>query len=195
MPTVPQIVTAAPRLNQYLVYLSDTWSVTPNFSAMGSLRYVGQHARTSDEQPVIYGDGAIDPHLALAYTFDRLNGVRVTFDRNSVPPLPLEVQRTCVPASACSNDSGGNANGAVASYPLVPETANDYAFSYEHGGRTQVRLTYFVELEHNVIDVLPTIIATPSMPAKTPTRLAFPPTPATCARMGWSCGCTTADLH
>ena len=48
VPTVPQIVTAAPRLNQYLVYMSDTWSVTPNFSAMGSLRYVGQHAQTSD---------------------------------------------------------------------------------------------------------------------------------------------------
>jgi hypothetical protein len=156
VPTVPQIVTAAPRLNQYLVYMSDTWSVTPNFSAMGSLRYVGQHAQTSDNPPVIYGDGALDPHLALAYTFSGLNGLRATFDHNSVPPLPLEVQRTCVPASQCSDDSGGNANGAVPSFPLAPETADDYAFSYEHGGRTQVRLTYFAELEQNVIDVLPT---------------------------------------
>ena len=156
VPTVPQIVTAAPRLNQYLVYMSDTWSITPNFSAMGSLRYVGQHAQTSDNPPVIYGDGALDPHLALAYTFGGLSGLRATFDHNSVPPLPLEVQRTCVPASQCSNDSGGNANGAVPSYPLAPETADDYAFSYEHGGRTQVRLTYFSELEQNVIDVLPT---------------------------------------
>jgi Carboxypeptidase regulatory-like domain len=156
VPTVPQIVTAAPRLNQYLVYLSDTWSVTPAFSATGSLRYVGQHAQTSDNPPVIYGDGAIDPHLALAYTFAGLNGLRATFDHNSVPPLPLEVQRTCVPASACSNDSGGNANGAVPSFPLAPETSDAYAFSYERGGRTQVRLTYFAELEQNVIDVLPT---------------------------------------
>jgi|HubBroStandDraft_4_1064222.scaffolds.fasta_scaffold00004_35 hypothetical protein len=156
VPTVPQIVTAAPRLNQYLVYVSDTWSVTPHFSAMGSLRYVGQHTQTSDDPPVIYGDGALDPHLALAYTFAGLNGFRATFDHNSVPPLPLEVQRTCVPASACSNDSGGNANGSVPSYPLAPETADDYAFSYERGGRTQVRLTYFVEVEQNVIDVLPT---------------------------------------
>ena len=156
VPTVPQIVTAAPRLNQYLVYMNDTWSVTPNFSAMGSLRYVGQHAQTSDNPPVIYGDGALDPHLALAYTFAALNGLRATFDHNSVPPPPLEVQRTCVPASQCSNDSGGDANGAVPSYPLAPETSDDYAFSYEHGGRTQVRLTYFVELEQNVIDVLPT---------------------------------------
>jgi hypothetical protein len=156
VPTVPQIVTAAPRLNQYLVYVSDTWSVTPDFSAMGSLRYVGQHAQTSDNPPVIYGDGAIDPHLALAYTFAGLNGLRATFDHNSVPPLPLEVQRTCVPASACSDDSGGNANGAIPSFPLAPETSDDYAFSYERGGRTQVRLTYFAELEQNVIDVLPT---------------------------------------
>ena len=156
VPTVPQIVTAAPRLNQYLVYVSDTWSVTPNFSAMGSLRYVGQHAQTSDNPPVIYGDGAIDPHLALAYTFAGLNGLRATFDHNSVPPLPLEVQRTCVPASACSDDSGSNANGAIPSFPLAPETADDYSFSYERGGRTQVRLTYFIELEQNVIDVLPT---------------------------------------
>ncbi|MGA2760114.1 MAG: TonB-dependent receptor [Candidatus Cybelea sp.] len=144
VPTVPQIVTAAPRLNQYLVYVSDTWSVTPNFSAMGSLRYVGQHAQTSDSPPVIYGDGALDPHLALAYTFARDNGLRATFDHNSVPPLPLEVQRTCVPASQCPSN------------PLAPETSDDYAFSYERGGRTQVRLTYFVELEQNVIDVLPT---------------------------------------
>jgi hypothetical protein len=156
VPTVPQIVTAAPRLNQYLAYVSDTWSATPNFSAMGSLRYVGQHAQTSDNPPVIYGDGALDPHLALAYTLGGLNGLRATFDHNSVPPLPLEVQRTCVPASACSDDSGGKANGAVPSFPLAPETSDDYAFSYERGGRMQVRLTYFVELEQNVIDVLPT---------------------------------------
>jgi Carboxypeptidase regulatory-like domain len=156
VPTVPQIVTAAPRLNQYLVYVSDAWNVTPNFSAMGSLRYVGQHSQTSDSAPVIYGDSAIDPHLGLAYAFAGRNGLRATFDHNSVPPLPLEVQRTCVPASACSDDSGSNANGAVPSYPLAPETANDYAFSYEHGGRMQLRLTYFIELEQNVIDVLPT---------------------------------------
>ena len=156
VPTVPQVVTAAPRLNQYLVYVSDTWSVTPSLSAMGSLRYVGQHSQTSDNPPVIYGDGAIDPHLSLAYTFAGQNALRATFDHNSVMPLPLEVQRTCVPASACSNDSGGSANGAIPSFPLAPETSNDYAFSYEHGGRTQVRLTYFIELEQDVIDVLPT---------------------------------------
>jgi hypothetical protein len=153
VPTVPQIITAAPRLNQYLVYLSDTWSMTPHFSAMGSLRYVGQHSQTSNG--LIYGDGAVDPHLALAYTFDGLNGFRANFDHTSSPPLPLEVQRTCTPASDCSNDSGENASGSVPSFPLAPETADDYALSYEHGGPIQVRLTYFLEREKNVIDVLP----------------------------------------
>jgi hypothetical protein len=153
VPTVPQIITAAPRLNQYLVYLSDTWSMTPHFSAMGSLRYIGQHSQTSDG--LVYGDGAIDPHLALAYRFAGSNGFRANFDHTSAPPLPLEVQRTCTPASDCSNDSGENANGSVPSFPLAPETADDYAISYEHGGPIQVRLTYFAEREKNVIDVLP----------------------------------------
>ncbi len=153
VPTVPQIITATPRLNQYLVYASDAWSMTPRFSAMGSLRYIGQHSQTSDG--LIYGDGAIDPHLALAYTFAGSNGFRANFDHTSTPPLPLEVQRTCRPASDCSNDSGGNAGGSVPSFPLAPETADDYALSYEHGGPVQVRLTYFVQREKNVIDVLP----------------------------------------
>jgi hypothetical protein len=153
VPTVPQIVTAAPRLNQYLVYLSDTWSLTPHFSVMGSLRYVGQHTQTSTN--VIYGDDAIDPHLALAYTFAGLNGFRLNFDHTSTPPLPLEVQRTCTPASDCSGNSGSNAGGSVPSLPLAPEAADAYAVSYEHGGPIRVRLTYFAQREKNVIDVLP----------------------------------------
>jgi len=153
VPTIPQIITAAPRLNQYLVYLSDTWSMTQHFSMMGSLRYVGQHSQTSTD--VIYGDGALDPHLALAYTFDGLNGFRFNFDHTSSMPLPLEVQRSCTPASACSGDSGSDAGGTVPSLPLAPETANVYALSYEHGGPTQIRLTAFAQFEKNVIDVLP----------------------------------------
>lgn len=153
VPTVPQTVTAAPRLNQYLAYASDTWSATPHLSVLGSLRYVGQHAQTSDG--VAYGDGAVDPHLAIAYTFDKLNGFRANFDHTSAPPLPLEVQRTCTPASQCSDDSGPGANGAIPSLPLATETADVFAFSYEHGGPTQVRLTYFAQFEKNVIDVLP----------------------------------------
>ena len=153
---MPQIVTAAPRLNQYLVYVSDTWSVTPNLSAMGSLRYVGQHSQTSDNPPVIYGGGAIDPHLALAYTFAGQNGLRATFDHNSVMPLPLEVQRTCVPASACSNDSGGSANGAIPSFRWRPRPRTITRSPTNTAAERRCALTYFVVLEQNVIDVLPT---------------------------------------
>jgi hypothetical protein len=140
VPTIPQTVTAAPRLNQYLAYISDTWSLTPHFSLLDSLRYAGQHAQTSDG--VAYGDGAVDPHLALAYTFDGLNGLRANFDHTSAPPLPLEAQRSV---------SGETSS----SFPLAPETADVFAFSYEHGGPTQIRLTYFAQFEKNVIDVLP----------------------------------------
>ncbi len=183
VPTVPQIITAAPRLNQYLVYVSDTWSVTPHFSAMGSLRYIGQHSQTSDG--VIYGDGALDPHLSFAYTFAGLNGFRANFDHTSTPPLPLEVQRTCVPASACSNDSGGNAGGSVPSFPLAPETADDYALSYEHGGPIQVRLTYFVENEKNVIDVLPTNFRNAANAGENPNAIGVPTNAGQLRSHGW----------
>ncbi|HTU81573.1 MAG TPA: TonB-dependent receptor [Candidatus Acidoferrales bacterium] len=153
VPTVPQIVTARPWLNQYLVYLNDVWSITPHVSTQESLRYIGQHTDTSNG--LAYGDGSVDPHVAIAYTFATQNAIRATFDHTSALPLPLEVQRTCTPASRCSNDSGGNATGAVPSLPLAPETANDYALSYERSGPLQVKFTYFAERDKNVIDVLP----------------------------------------
>ena len=156
VPTVPQIVTAAPRLNQYLVYVSDTWSVTPTSPLWAPCVTSVSTRRRATTRPLSM---ATAPSIRTSRSRTRSPGstdLRATFDHNSVPPLPLEVQRTCVPASACSNDSGGKANGAVPSYPLVPETSDDYAFSYERGGKTQVRLTYFVEFEQNVIDVLPT---------------------------------------
>ncbi|HEV3092527.1 MAG TPA: TonB-dependent receptor [Candidatus Cybelea sp.] len=172
LPTVPQIITAAPRLNQYLAYLSDTWSMTPHFSVMGSLRYIGQHTQTSTD--VIYGNGAIDPHLALAYTFAGSNGFRANFDHTSTPPLPLEVQRTCTPAADCSNDSGQNAGGTVPSLPLAPETADVYAVSYEHGGPVQIRLTYFDQREKNVIDVLPENYRDSASAGENPSAIGVP---------------------
>lgn len=172
VPTIPQTITAAPRLNQYLAYVSDTWSMTPHFSVMGSLRYIGQHSHASTGE--IYGDGAIDPHLALAYTFAGQNGLRANFDHTSTPPLPLEVQRTCTHASDCSNDSGSNAGGTVPSLPLAPETADVYAFSYERNGPVRVRLTYFAQLEKNVIDVLPENFRSSSNAGENPNAVGIP---------------------
>jgi hypothetical protein len=101
---------------------------------------MGEHVLTGTG--LAYGVGAIDPHMALAYSLPKDSALRATFDHTSVAPLPFEVQRT---------------NSAAPAPPvaLAPETADDYSFSYEHGGPTRVRLTYYAELEKNRIDVLP----------------------------------------
>ncbi len=139
VPTADEYITSDPRLNQYLLYLGDTWSFDDHLSATGTLRYMGQAVRAASLR---YSVGAIDPHAGLAYKFGDGNALRATFDHTSVAPLPLEVQR---------NDSTAPAHPMA----LAPETADDYSFSYERGGPTQLRLTYFMEFEKNRIDVLP----------------------------------------
>jgi TonB dependent receptor/Carboxypeptidase regulatory-like domain len=140
VPTADEFIFSNPRLNQDLLYLGDTWSIDDHLTATGTLRYIAQNVLTSDA--FSYTNGAIDPHLGLAYTFGDENALRATFDHTSVAPLPLEVQR---------DDSTAPAPPIV----LSPETADDYAFSYEHGGPTQIRLTYYMQFDKNVIDVLP----------------------------------------
>jgi hypothetical protein len=140
VPTANEFVFSNPRLNQNLFYFGDTWSIDDRLSVTGTLRYISQNVLTSDG--FAYTNGAIDPHLGLAYTFGDENALRATFDHTSVAPLPLEVQR---------DDSTSPAPPIA----LSPETADDYAFSYEHGGPTQIRLTYYMQFDKNVIDVLP----------------------------------------
>jgi Carboxypeptidase regulatory-like domain len=140
VPTADELVTSNPRLNQYLLYTGDTWSIDDRLTATGTLRYIGEHVLTGTG--LAYGVGAIDPHLGLAYSLSNDSALRATFDHTSVAPLPLEVQRT---------DSIAPTPPVV----LAPETADDYSFSYERGGPTQVRLTYYAEFEKNRIDVLP----------------------------------------
>ncbi|HTV73842.1 MAG TPA: TonB-dependent receptor [Candidatus Acidoferrales bacterium] len=171
VPTLPQIVQASPRLNQYLLYSGDTWTIDTHLTAMATLRYIGQHSLTGDG--LAYGDGAIDPHASLAYEIGH-GALRLTFDHTSVPPPPLEVQRSCHPASACSDDSGSNANGSTPSYPLAPETADDYAFSYETNGSIPIKLTYFAEFEKNRIDVLPSNFRDSSNAGENPDAVGVP---------------------
>ena len=195
VPTVPQIVTAAPRLNQYLVYVSDTWSITPAFSAMGSLRYVGQHSQTSDNPPVIYGDGAIDPHLALAYTFAGLNGLRATFDHNSGAAAAARSAAHVRPGERLQRQLRRQRQRRRPQFSARARTADDYAFSYERGAeRKCASPTSRNESRTSSTFCRPTI-AMRSTPAKTPMRSVFPPTPASCARMGWSSGSATATLR
>jgi hypothetical protein len=140
VPTADEFIFSNPRLNQNLLYLGDTWSIDNRLSATGTLRYVTQAVLTSTG--FSYDNGAIDPHLGLAYALGNESALRATFDHTSVAPLPLEVQR---------DDSAAPAPPIA----LSPETADDYAFSYEHGGPTQIRLTYYMQFDKNVIDVLP----------------------------------------
>jgi hypothetical protein len=140
VPTADELIFSNPRLNQNLFYLSDTWSIDDHLSVTGTLRYIAQNVLTSNA--FAYSNGAIDPHLGVAYTFGDDSALRATFDHTSVAPLPLEVQR---------DDSTAPATPIA----LSPETADDYAFSYEHGGPTQIRLTYYMQFDKNVIDVLP----------------------------------------
>lgn len=140
VPTAAELVTSNPRLNQYLAYLGDTWSIDDRLTATGTLRATGEHVLTGTG--LSYGVAAIDPHLGLAYAMPDDSALRATFDHTSVAPLPLEVQRT---------DSAAPIPPVV----LAPETADDYSVSYERGGPTQVRVTYYAEFEKNRIDVLP----------------------------------------
>ncbi len=140
VPTADELVTSNPRLDQYLLYAGDTWSVDDRLNANATLRLTGENVLGGTG--LAYGLDAIDPHLAVTYTFGEAGAVRATFDHTSVAPLPLEVQRT---------DSAAPATPIA----LAPETADDYSVSYEHAGPTQARLTYYAELEKNRIDVLP----------------------------------------
>jgi len=140
VPTADEVVTSDTRLNQTLVYAGDTWSIDDRFTLTGSLRDMAERVRTGTG--LAYGVGALDPHLAASYALPADSALRVTFDHTSVAPLPLEVQRT---------DSTSPAPPVV----LAPETADDYTVSYERGGPTQLRITYYFENEKNRIDVLP----------------------------------------
>ncbi|MBV8149779.1 MAG: TonB-dependent receptor, partial [Candidatus Eremiobacteraeota bacterium] len=139
VPTAAQIVTSNPRLAQRLAYLGDTWSFDDRLKATATLRYLAQNVLAGG---LSYSVRAVDPHVALSFAFSENEALRATFDHTSEAPLPLEVQR---------NVSTAPAPPTV----LSPETADDYALTYERGGATQLRVTYYAQLEKNRIDVLP----------------------------------------
>lgn len=146
VPTFDETVRSNPLLHSYLVYAGDTWSPAPQFDFMGALRLSSTRFAPSTGYP--YSVGALDPHVAAAYRLGSSYGMRATFDHTTVAPKPLEADRY---------DSGNvDQNGNPAPFvTLVPETADVYTASLEGAGKTQFRLTYWVELENNRIDVLP----------------------------------------
>jgi hypothetical protein len=146
VPTADEHITSRPTLISYLAYLGDTWNVTPRLELTGTARWTDAHIIPNDGS--IYDVGALDPHAALAYKLGAGLAVRATYDHITVAPLPLEADRV----DSTNVDQNGNLAPFVA---LAPETASDFTYSLEGGGRTQFRFTYYQENEANLIDVLP----------------------------------------
>jgi hypothetical protein len=146
VPTADELITSRPTLISYLAYLGDSWNATPRLEISGTARLTEAHV--IPDNGARYDDGAVDPHGALAYKFGRDLALRATYDRITVAPLPLEADRV--------DSTNVDANGNLAPFvQLAPETANDFTYSLEGGGKTQFRFTYYLENEANLIDVLP----------------------------------------
>ena len=146
VPTADEFITSRPTLISYLAYAGDTWNVTPRLEVSGTARLTDSHIIPDNGS--IYDVSALDPHAAVAYKLGAGLAVRATFDRITVAPFPLEADRV----DSTNVDQNGNLAPFVA---LAPETASDFSYSLEGGGRTQFRFTYYQENEANLIDVLP----------------------------------------
>jgi len=147
VPTAEEFITSNPSLMSYLAYLGDTWHVTPRFDLMGTLRFTDTHVVPSSGS--IYDDGALDPHLSAVYDLTSHVAARITYDRNTVAPLPLEADRV-------DSANVDPITGAPAPFvQLAPEVGNDVTYSIEGGTRLQFRATLFNTSEQNLIDVLP----------------------------------------
>jgi hypothetical protein len=146
VPTADEFITSHPTIQSYLAYLGDTWSASNRLELMGAVRVTDAHFKPSDG--FAYDTGGIDPHFGLSYRLGTQYALRANFDHITVAPAPLEADRT----DSTNVDQNGNPAPFV---PLAPETANDFTYSFEGGGRTQFRLTYYQKFEKNLVDVLP----------------------------------------
>jgi len=146
VPTADELITSNPTVGSYLVYVGDTWAASNRLELMGAARVTDAHVKPSDG--FAYDAGGIDPHFGVSYRLGTQYALRANFDHITVAPAPLEVDRT----DSTNVDQNGNPAPFL---PLAPETANDFTYSFEGGGRTQFRLTYYQKFEKNLIDVLP----------------------------------------
>jgi hypothetical protein len=140
VPTADEFIHSNPTIFTELLYLGDTYSIGSRLDVTGTLRTEFNHIVPSGGY--IYDANFIDPHLAFAYRVGSQYAFRASYDRTSVAPLPLEADRY---------DSANPAPFVA----LAPETGNSYTYSFEGGGKTQFRATYYAYNEMNVIDVLP----------------------------------------
>jgi hypothetical protein len=140
VPTADEFINSNPTTHSYLAYFGDTWSAARRLDLSGTLRWSQTHIAPSFG--AAYDVGALDPHLAAAYRVGDAYALRATYDKNTVAPKPLEADRT---------DSVNPAPFV----PLAPEQAKNFTLSFEGGGRTPFRATYYIERQSNRIDVLP----------------------------------------
>ncbi len=146
VPTGDEFITSNPTIGSYLAYVGDTYSASHRLELSGTARVTSAHFKPS--YGAAYDAGAIDPHFGLSYRLGSDYALRANFDHITVAPAPLEADRV--------DSTNLDANGNLAPFvPLAPETANDFTYSFEGGGRTQFRLTYYQKFEQNLIDVLP----------------------------------------
>jgi hypothetical protein len=146
VPTAGEFITSNPTIFSYLAYFGDTWHVTPQLDVMATARFTDTHFIPSFGS--IYDDGALDPHAGISYKLGKDLSARITFDHNTVAPLPLEADRI--------DSTNTQPNGELAPFvQLAPETGSNITYSLEGGTRIRFRATVFNENESNLIDVLP----------------------------------------
>lgn len=165
VPTADEFISSHPTIGSYLTYLGDTWQVSDRLAAMATARATHSHFKPDDG--FAYDTGAIDPHFGLSYRLGSQYALRANFDHTTVAPAPLEADRV---DSTNLDDNGNPAPFA----PLAPETANDFTYSFEGGGRTQFRVTYYQKFEKNLIDVLPFNFKTAVSSGLNPNGLGIP---------------------
>jgi hypothetical protein len=159
VPTADEHVRARPTLFSTLAYLGDTWSVAPRFDLRAAARFMT--TRVVPSNGFVYDLGALDPHVAAVYRAPFGLALRMTFDRTTVAPKPLETDR---------NDTSQPAPFS----PLAPETQNLVTAAVESGGRTQLRLTAYAMRERNRIDVLPVNFRSVVSQAQSPNAVGVP---------------------
>jgi hypothetical protein len=165
VPTADEFVHSNPTLFSTLAYLGDTWKASNRLSITGAARLTLTHIVPSDG--FTYDVNALDPHAAASYRIGDALALRATFDHTTVAPKPLEADRTD------SSNVDGNGNPAPF-VPLAAETADNFTYSVEGRGKTQFRLTYYLESEKNRIDVLPFDFRSAVAGGSDPTGLGVP---------------------
>lgn len=147
VPTAGEFITSNPTQMFYLAYVGDTWHVAPRFDLMATARFTDTH--TIPSAGSIYDDDALDPHVSAVYKLTNNIAARITYDRNTVAPLPLEADRVD------STNVDPNTGLLAPFVQLAPEVGNNVTYSLEGGTRMQFRATLFNINEQNLIDVLP----------------------------------------